>query len=206
LIFLFNGTLQLCTDFLMEHVTGVSAVSDGFSNSFVQKFTLTPSTLYRPTPFPHLFIVTLRIRFIISTGLNLCECDDDPQFNNGIKMTSQPSNSCLKGRSPDMIDVRSCQRAGSASILLPFPFSFLGRTYGGQSNDVFVGDSSFVTFGGADNNFYSSFEPDSSDLPALLIGARQNVLKSLSVARDTLGWRVRYEGWSNCLSLLPSPQ
>jgi hypothetical protein len=53
LIFLFNGTLQLCTDFLMEHVTGVSAVSDGFSNSFVQKFTLTPSTLYRPTPFPH---------------------------------------------------------------------------------------------------------------------------------------------------------
>jgi hypothetical protein len=180
LIFLYNNTLQLCTGSVMENVTGISAVSNGASDSFVQKFILTPSTLYS-----------------IVTGLGLCECDDDPQVRQGVKVTSQPSQSCLKGRSPDMIDVRSCRRAGSGAILLPFSFSFLGRTYGGKVNDVFVGDSSFVTFGGADGNFYSSFEADKSDLPALLIGARQNVLKTLSVAPDPLGWRVRYEGWSN---------
>lgn len=180
LLFLRNGALQLCTGTLMDHMTSVSAVSDGVSESLVQKFTLTPSTSYT-----------------IFTGLGFCECDDTLQVSHGVKITSQPSQTCMKGRTPDMIDVRSCQRAGSTSIFLPFPFSFLGRTYGGQSNDVFVGDSSFVTFGGAEGNFYSSFDAEFSDIPVLLIGARQNLLKTLSVAPDPLGWRVRYEGWSN---------
>ncbi len=180
LLFRYDDTLQLCTGVVMENIAGVSALSDGVSSFFIQKFTLTPSTSYA-----------------ISTGLRPCTCDYNLQVNKGVKIRTQTSYSCMKGRTPDMIDVRSCQRGGSTSILLPFPFKFLGRTYGGQNNDVFVGDSSFVTFGGADNTYYSSFEPGFSELPALLIGARQNVLKTLSVAPDPLGWRVRYEGWSD---------
>jgi hypothetical protein len=188
LIFLYNGTLQLCTGFYLKNATGFSAVSDGVSESFFQKFLLSPHTLYT-----------------ISTSLALCECDDNPQHNQGVKISFEPSQSCMKGRTPDMIDLRSCQRAGSTSILLPFPFSFLGRTYGGQKDDVFVGDSSFVAFGGADSNFYSSFEAELPDLPALFIGTRQNVLKALSVAPDPLGLRVRYEGWSNLGGSLDDP-
>jgi hypothetical protein len=175
-----DHTLQLCTGFLMQNITGVSAVSDGVSDAYVQKFILTPSTSYN-----------------IYTALQPCQRENDPMVRKGVKIMSQPSNSCMKGRTPDMIDIRSCQRAGSTNILLPFPFNFLGRTYGGQSNNVYVGDSSFVTFGGPDNTYYSSFGPDFSSMPALLIGARQNVLKTLSVAPDPLGWRVRYEGWSD---------
>jgi hypothetical protein len=180
LLFRYDGTLQLCTGVVIRNVTGVSALSDGVSSVFIQKFTLTPSTSY-----------------VIHTGLQPCTCDHNLQVKNGVKITTQSSNSCMKGRTPDMIDIRSCKRSGSTSILLPFPFKFLGRTYGAQNDNVFVGDSSFVTFGGPDETYYSSFEPGFSDLPALLVGARQNVLKTLSVAPDPLGWRVRYEGWSD---------
>ncbi len=177
LLILHDGGLQLCTN-VMQNSYGISAVSDGISNYFMQKFALTPSTLYT-----------------ISTGLRPCSCDS--LASNGVKITSQDSAFCLKGRTPDMIDIRTCGRAGSANIGLPFPINFLGQSYGGQKDDIFVGDSSFVTFGGSDNTYYSSFEPVFSALPSLLIGARQNVLKTLSVGPDPLGWRVRYVGWSD---------
>jgi hypothetical protein len=178
-IFSFDGTLQICTG-VTQNAGGISAVSDGASLSFVQKFRLSPASIYS-----------------VSTGLGQCLCDSNPQVKQGVKITSQTSGSCMKGRTPDMTDVRGCERAGSTSIQLPFPFKFLGRSYGGAADDVFVGDSSFVSFGGYDTTFYSSFVPNFSSLPALLIGARQNVLKSLSVGPDPLGWRVRYEGWSD---------
>jgi hypothetical protein len=183
LLFSFDGALRLCTGTVLNSV-GVSAVSDGVSNFFMQKFALTPSTL-----------------FTIRTGLRPCECDPNPQVNKGVKVISQASSSCMKGRTQDMTDVRgsptSCARGGSASIRLPFPIRFLDRTYGGQPNDVFVGDSSFVTFGGRDGTYFSSFGPHFSTLPSILIGSRQNVVKLLSVGPDARGWRVRYEGWSH---------
>lgn len=179
LLFLYDGSMQLCTSVVLNSF-GITALSDGFSTSFVHKFALLPSSLYE-----------------IFTGLKPCLCGLSSVVENGVSVTSEKSTSCMKGRSPEMFDVRSCGVAGSASIQLPFAFKFLGRIYGGRSNDVFVGDSSFVTFGGSDNTYYTPFSPNSPGLPSILIGARQNVLKTLSVAPDPLGWRVRYEGWSN---------
>jgi hypothetical protein len=181
LLFLYDGSMELCTSRTQNADLGISAISDVISGDFVQKFALKPSTL-----------------FTIHTGLKACLCDNNNLLNQGLKITSQSSTSCLKGRTPDMIDVRTCRRAGSARIGLPFPFKYFGRTYGGQKDDVYVGDSSFISFGGSDGNTYwSPMNPNFSELPSLFIGARQNVLKSLSVAPDPSGWRVRYEGWSD---------
>jgi hypothetical protein len=195
LLFGFDGSMQLCTGVVADGASGISGLSDGVSSLLLQKFHLTPSTLY-----------------IIFTGSPPCPCRSGSGVNSGVTITSRFSSTCMKGRTPDMIDLRSCSRAGTArvalilfrssyspsigstSIMLPFPFKFLGQTYGGYSNDVFVADASFVTFGGSDGSHFSTFGPDFSPLPALLIGARQNVLKTLSVAPDSLGWRVRYEG------------
>ncbi len=180
LLFLYDGSMELCTSRTQNAELGISAVSDGISGDFVQKFPLKPSTL-----------------FTIHTGLAACSCDSNQVLNQGLKIISQSSTSCLKGRTPDMIDVRTCGRAGSARIGLPFPFKYFGRTYGGQKDNVFVGDSSFVTFGGSDDTYWSPIDPNFSESPTLFIGARQNVLKSLSVAADPSGWRIRYEGWSD---------
>ena len=151
-------------------------MSDGVSLSFVQKFRLSPASIYS-----------------IITGLSHCQCDSSPQVKQGVKITSQTSGSCMKGRTPDMTDVRGCQRAGSTSIQLPFPFKFLGKSYGGSSLATLRLSASAAST----TRFTRLFVPTFSSSPALLVGARQNVLKTLSVGPDPLGWRVRYEGWSD---------
>ena len=179
-----DGTLTLCTGTTMN-VAGISAISDGTSDLFIQKFILTPSTFYT-----------------ISTGLPLCQCDKNPLVNKGVRITSHASSSCMKGPTPDRIVLRNCSTWNSTSVLLPFPFNFLNRTYGGMNNDIFVGDASYITFGGSsifenkDINSFDQFDPARCPLPSIFIGSAKNTLLELSVAPDPSGWRIRYEGFT----------
>jgi CRP/FNR family cyclic AMP-dependent transcriptional regulator len=121
------------------------------------------------------------------------QCDANPLANNGIQISSQDSSSCLKGRTPDMIDVGSCEDNSAHDINLPFPFKFLDRIYNGS---IFVGSDSYVTFGGRSTSD-SSLGPQNPAFPAIFIGGlSDNIMRTLSVGPDILGWRVRYEGWS----------
>jgi hypothetical protein len=180
-----DGMMQLCTG-AMQNMDGISAVSDGISTSFVQKFSLASSSFYT-----------------IRTGMLPCACDNNPPVNKGLKIVSLHSASCLKGRTPDMIVRQNCSFGNSTSIRLPFSFKFLGQAYGGKDDDIFVGHSSYITFGGSSST-YASFEPDFSSLPSILIGAGDNVLSTLSVAPHSSGWLVRYEGWTNSSGKLPA--
>jgi hypothetical protein len=156
---------------MMQNGSAISAVSDGSSDSFLRKFDLVPSSLY-----------------VISTGVRRCatECDEDPVVNKGVKILSQESDFCLKGRAPDMVDVASCQESKFHSIGLPFPFQFLGRSYGGD--EIYVDSGSAVRFGehgvlNIGKTVYNYFY--------------QPAMRTLSVGPDPHGWRVRFEGWSD---------
>lgn len=178
LLFLHNGTLQLCTSSYSIDSSAISALSDGISNSFFHNFTLTPSSL-----------------FTISTGLRQCPtaCDNSPVVNKGVKITSKASTSCLKGKNVDMIDLGSCQDDTAFDIRLPFPFRYLDRTYRG---DVQVNSNSIVNFGSNFGKYcVASGCPLSHD--ALVIGSLDWAMRTLSVGPDALGWRVRFEGWSD---------
>jgi hypothetical protein len=98
LTFTRDGMLHLCTGTVSEPAAGVSGLSDGASSAFLQKFALAPATLY-----------------VMRSGLPPCSCRSDASGSNGIRITTQPSLSCMKGRTPDMTDVRSCRRAGDTN-------------------------------------------------------------------------------------------
>jgi hypothetical protein len=125
-------------------------------------------------------------------------CDDNPLANSGVKITSQASISCLKGQTPDMKIVGACKDNESFDIQLPFPFTYFNKTYNGS---VFVSSNSFLSFGGIDTS-KQDFGPNAPSRPSLLIGARDNAAKYVSVGPDPLGWRVRFEGWMLAVPLV----
>ena len=144
------------------------------------------------------FKISMALCFLLSAAfleVNSQLCDDNPLANKGIKINSQASASCLKGRTTGMLEIASCHDTSSHDIQLPFAFKFLHRTYN-ESGSIFVSSNSYITFGGR-SNASSGLGPQNPSFPAVFIGARDNAMKLLLAGPDPLGWRVRYEGWTS---------
>ena len=111
-----------------------------------------------------------------------------------LDFEEKSSPSCLVGAAQGTA-LYSRDNEGSSSdddvfdIMLPFPFRWFGTLY----DSVFVGSNSYVTFGGG-RIVFSRFNAFNPPLPSILIGAADNKMQLLTVARVSRGWLLHYEG------------